>query len=249
MKPFILCICPTYKRPAHLANVLACYLRQTWPFARRHLLICDDARQFAPQASAAEGWSLFAPPARYPNLPAKFNALVAHALEEKKLAPDLMAIWEDDDLYLPWHLAAIGETHARRGEYFTHGQIWSTYKEPRGAVHLGKPGSLFHGSWAFTAGLFERVGRYPIVDRLDFDQRMGTLLRKHGKHALIEQPTPSYVYRWGGVPYHGSQQSGDRFLAHWKSLESRPAPWIGALSPRFDDEAKAIFKRVAQLEL
>jgi hypothetical protein len=247
MEPFILCICPTYKRPAFLANVLACYLRQTWPLTRRHLLICDDAGQFTPQENAAEGWSLFAPPARYPNLPTKFNALVAEALD-RKLAPDLVAIWEDDDLYLPGHLSAIAETHARGGEFFTHQQIWSTYKEPRGSVHLGKPGFLFHGSWAFTAGLFQRVGGYPQVDRLDFDQRMGALLRKHGKHALIEQPVPSYVYRWGGVPFHGSQQSGDRFPEHWKALEKRPAPWIGALSSCFDDEAKAIFKQVAQLE-
>ena len=32
-RPIIACICPTYKRPVHLANAVACYMAQDYPQA------------------------------------------------------------------------------------------------------------------------------------------------------------------------------------------------------------------------
>ena len=94
------CLMPTYGRPSLVQNAIACFLAQDYPAKRRRLLILDDAGQIAPQEG--DGWSLCSTPIRMPTLIAKYAALEA---VDAGWA-DAFVIWDDDDIYLPWHLSA-----------------------------------------------------------------------------------------------------------------------------------------------
>lgn len=97
----ILCLCPTYNHASLLPNTLACFEAQT--YKNRYLLILDDAGQIMPQSG--DRWRIESVPARYPSLPAKYSVMLAIAGDDW----DAIAVWDDDDVYLPWHLAAAAE--------------------------------------------------------------------------------------------------------------------------------------------
>jgi len=235
----IACLCPTYKRPECLANVAECFSRQTYPEDLRRLFILDDANQHRsnPDFPSIQVTNT---PSRLKSLPEKFNSL---ATLSQDWEPDVFAIWEDDDVFLPWHLDSISNAVDRGGEYLISEEVWSTYQEPKGGMHLEGAAGRFHSSWAFTSDLFNRVGGYPDTSRLDFDQQMGFRLRQVGtvEHYSDNDVLPSYVYRWGNPTYHGSQAGEEGFQSLWDSLAGLPSPLVGPLQPRFDSETTLIY--------
>lgn len=96
-----LCLCPTYNHARLLSNTLACFAAQD--HADRYMLILDDAGQITPQSG--DRWRLVSTADRCTSLPAKYNAMLAIAAN---WCPDwdAVAVWDDDDVYLPWHLSA-----------------------------------------------------------------------------------------------------------------------------------------------
>jgi hypothetical protein len=96
----ISCLMPTYGRPTLVQNAIACFEAQDYPADRRRLLILDDAGQIAPHHS--EGWSVWSMPLRMETLTAKYAKL--GELDEGWAY--VYVIWDDDDIYLPWHLSA-----------------------------------------------------------------------------------------------------------------------------------------------
>lgn len=114
----ILCLCPTYNHARLLCNAIACFAAQTHP--DRFLLILDDAGQIAEQSG--DRWRIVTVPTRYPSLPAKYNAL----LEIAQCGPpgpggsagwDAVAVWDDDDVYFPWHLSAAAAAFEANPQY------------------------------------------------------------------------------------------------------------------------------------
>ena len=238
-QPFISCICPTYKRPRLLQNALACFLAQDYPEDRRELIICDDAAQYDSQEGP--DWKLQSTDLRYPGLPHKYNAMIAQA------RGDVIAIWEDDDIFLPWHLSDVAKTAGRQSSgFYVSKKVWSTYKEPFGNAHIEAAAGLFHSSWRFTRNLFEQVGGYPENSELSFDQQFGALLRDAANGCSYYGFTsrPGYVYRWGNNYWHGSQRGGEGYTDLWQAVGQLPAPKQGRLRPRFDAETRLIYNQL-----
>lgn len=229
--PFLTCLCPTYRRPKCLANALACYLAQDYPAERRELLIIDDAGQYDSQTGP--GWRLISTLPRFFSLPAKFNFAAAAADPRT----EAFIVWEDDDVFLPWHLTA----HARAlavVDFSRPGRMLSTCGQNRQGTYVEPFCS--HGGWGFRRSLFERIGGYPLSRELAFDQQMGQALAEAG---TVGDPcylaAPSYVFRWGNPYYHG-QAFGDFF---YDECGRRGDPiWIGTLTPTMDDETERIFR-------
>ncbi|REJ89909.1 MAG: glycosyltransferase [Planctomycetota bacterium] len=237
--PFISCLCPTYKRPALLANAVACFLAQEHPPDRRKLYILDDAGQFEDQTG--DGWQLVSTTERYPTLPAKFDALARMA------TGDLIAIWEDDDIFLRHHLSSIAAAYASGGRFIVTREVFSNYGRPEGLVRRENAAGRFHSSWAFTRELYAEVGGYPKTSELIFDQQMGARLRQAAGDAVRHSDDiagPSYVYRWGNGVYHGSAAGGAGYADLWQQLGEVPAEFVGWLVPRFDDETERIYSVV-----
>lgn len=241
--PRIACLCPTYKRPELLGNAIACFHAQKYPAERRNLVILDDAGQYGASDLGDGGNVIFCvhPAARrYPSLPAKFNVLAATAIAGTF---DALVVWEDDDVYLPHHLSLIAREIAAGAEFVTYRQVWSNFgQEKQGAV-LEPAAGRFHASWAFSSGLFARVGGYPDTPEKNFDQQMGAKLREAAgrRHTEIETDNPGYVYRWGNSTYHGSAIGGDEDWYQKVGELNLPAPFLGRPVVQFDAETERLY--------
>jgi hypothetical protein len=238
MPPRIACLCPTYKRPQHLANALACFFAQWYSDSCRRLYIFDDANQFTPVDSTDV--RIDSCRDRFKSLPKKYNQMAEIAKEWK---PDIYVVWEDDDVFLPWHLIQIAEAYELGAQFIRPKQVYSNYGQPFGTVIKEDAIGRFHSSWAYASTLFWDLGGYPDTGRLDFDQRMGGLCAAMDpKLVYCKDWKPSYVYRWNNGVYHGSQAGEDGYQSLWDGLGMRTAPPVGSLIPAFDEETTLIFK-------
>jgi hypothetical protein len=193
----IAAVCVTYLRPRQLGWMIGCFLRQDYPAADRELVVLDDAGQY--QEQRGEGWRLVSTDRRFATLGEKRNAAAALVSDEVQA----MAVWDDDDLYLPWALSASAAALERAA--------WSRpsrvlHPQPDGRLTQHYTGGLFHGGWAYRRSLFHAVGGYPAMDNGE-DQALGRRFLQAG--ATEADPmalgfAPFYVYVWSS----GSHLSG-----------------------------------------
>lgn len=265
------CLCPTYKRPQFLANAYAQFLLQTLPAGvEARLFIYDDARQFVPQQG--ERFDIHTSD-RLPfdeGLPAKYNYLTLMA---DAWGADAYVVWEDDDIFFPWHLAQIATAINNGVRYYRLRKTWTTYGQAKGRAMLEGAAGRFHSSWAFTAEALRAVGGYPKTNRLDFDQQLNRLLlqvdpsvkylnsvdiagevRVSPEDISIKRDwstdpavfRPGYCYRWGNGMYHGSQRGEEGYRSLWESLDKLPAPPVETLKPEMDSQTMAVWYNVHQ---
>ena len=192
----------TYKRPVQLGRMLACYLVQD--YENRELVILDDAGQYDNQEG--DRWRLVSVRRRYPTLGAKRNAAAAI------VSPDAeaIAVWDDDDCYLPW---ALGASVAALED-----ACWS---RPSQVLHPAPDGSgeltrhrtatdgrgrqkLYHAAWAFRRETFEGIGGYsPAINNGEDQQLMRRLERAGTTEADPCELgfAPFLVCSWGQGPW------------------------------------------------
>lgn len=258
----IACLCPTYKRPECLPNAVQCFIQQ-WAHSQPEfdcrLFVLDDAGQYfsqlvnRPVNPGIAMTVLKSHTYRYPSLPLKYEALVELANEWDA---DGYVIWEDDDIFLPWHLSNIGKAFADGIRYYRHPDVFSTYLENKQGLHLEEAAGRFHSSWAFTREVYEQVGGYSALldevtdtsptKKLNFDQRLGALLRMADppmREDYYYRLCPSYVYRWGNPTYHGSAFGESGYADLWERLGKQEASYIGELVPEFDTETEVVWRK------
>lgn len=187
----IAAVCCTYLRPVQLGQMIHCFLRQDYPAEMRELLVLDDAGQYGNQSGP--GWRLVCTPRRFATLGQKRNA----AARLVSADVDGLAVWDDDDLYLPWALrasaAALGHAPWSRPSLVLH-------PNPDGALRQHLTGGLFHGGWSYRREAFEAVGGYPNEMSNGEDQGLAARLAAAGTPQADPAALgfePFYVYRWG----------------------------------------------------
>ena len=228
--PKIACLCPTYHRPQVLADCIECFNRQTYPIDRRELIILDDGGQYDHQSGP--GWNLVSLPVRFRTLGEKRNATAA------LVSPDVthFALWDDDDIYLPWHLQNMAEV-------FEAGCEWS---KPRDLfIHSGGPfrrkGTtfLYHAMWGFSRELFLAVGGYPAMQS---GQDQGLL--KRFKQAKTEWKSPSgdtsFAYRWHSYP--GAKHLSAMGNGGYESRKKEKIEHVGRIKPAWSKDWAALAK-------
>jgi hypothetical protein len=205
-------VCVTYNRPRQLGQMIRCFERQD--YASRQLLILDDAGQYDP--TEGPGWRLLSVAERFPTLGQKRNAaarLVSSDVEA-------LAVWDDDDLYMPWALrasvAALERAAWSRPSLVLHPQ-------PDGSLRQHRTGGLFHSGWAYRRDAFDRVGGYPSINNGE-DQGLAERFRRFGvaeaDPVALGFP-PFLIYpRTGGL--HLSW-AGARGYENWARLAIQPA--------------------------
>ena len=200
-------------------------------------MILDDAGQIAPQTG--DGWEVISVTRRFRSLPEKFNALAGLA------RGDLLLVWEDDDIYLPWHITAHVEALATGG-FSKSSRVLSLYT---GGLQEEDATGRFHASVALTRSAFESVGGWPLTSRGDFDQ---TFLNRLQRVGVTVDPCcshpPSYVFRWGSTgAYHGqAQMRGPQDEAWYASIAETDSVPVSARSliPRYDTETEIVLRAV-----
>jgi hypothetical protein len=191
----------TYKRPVQVGRMLACFLAQDYP--NRELVILDDAGQH--QSQQGDRWRLVSVRRRYPTLGAKRNAATA------LISPDCdaVAVWDDDDCYLPWALSA--SVAALNGaDWSRPGQVLHAAPDGSGRLtaHLtwtnDPAGKLYHAAWAFRRETLRRIGGYcQRLSNGEDQELMQRLLTANTREADPCQLgfAPFLVCSWGQGPW------------------------------------------------
>jgi hypothetical protein len=187
--PNIACLCVTFNRPHLLPNLIESFNRQDYPLLRRQLLILDDCGQY-PTEPGGDGWQVISVRRRFETLSAKRNALAAMTGSDV----DAIAIWDDDDTYLPW--ALLASAWAMKRGPVSHPSVVLTDK-----LKLAETGQkLYQASTAIDRDLFLDLGGYPRGNS-GVDQKLVSLLREKSGPAIdpTEHFPPFYVYGWQGT--------------------------------------------------
>jgi hypothetical protein len=244
------CLCPTYGRPSLVSNAAALFLMQRLrPQDTAALLVLDDASQIKPQTLTSEhhrktvrvfnhdGWI---------RLQLKYPILADQAGRSC-----VYVIWDDDDLYLPWHLQAIAEALEGVQCGLAHPtRIWSTYSTRPEEVPLAQrlhqdwATGRFHGAAAVTEGLLAAAGGWCTDDRADYDQEHLHRWGRCGRHVdTCAKWPPSYVYRWADTArWHVSGRIEDNRYAQPPIQEPGSVDW---LHPALDESSRVILEVLA----
>lgn len=239
--PFISCLCPTYLRPRLLVNSLACYLAQDYPANRRELIILDDAGQIPSQEGP--GWRVHSIAQRFVSLPEKYNVLA------KLARGSVLVIWEDDDIYLPWHLMAHASC-LMHNKFSKPSCVLSTYT---GKVEQEPADGRFFASIAVTKTLWDKAEGIVATKRADFDQQsIAKFLEIGGQYGdpvdYSPARVPAYVFRWGSTgAYHGQavMQGGDD-EGWYDRLAATQMEQVQVLYPQFDSETLAVMQALVK---
>ncbi|NUQ66151.1 MAG: glycosyltransferase family 2 protein [Pirellulales bacterium] len=225
----IAAVCCTYHRPRQLGSLIKCFLEQDYPRGKRELVILDDAGEYDNQEG--DGWRLVSVCQRWPTLGEKRNAAAA------MVSPDVdaLAVWDDDDLYLPWALrasvAAVSESPWSRPSLVLHEQA-------DGSLRQHETGGLFHGGWAYRREAFDRAGGYLAINNGE-DQDLARRMTEAGvwwADPIALGFAPFYIYRLGNAAGyhlsnlgpHGYERLGararrrSRLVIGWPRDYSRP---------------------------
>lgn len=192
----ILCLCPTYgKTPEVIANSIQCFLDQTYKEA--HLFIYDDLGNYRDAESITEELegrvTLVSVLQRSSGIVAKYERMLDLA-NFLGIDYDAIALWDDDDVYLPEHLANHVKTLVFPVDWSYPDNVYSTY----GNMLRAEPsGGRFWASLAITRNSFERIGGFVQSTLATFDQQSLAKFNALLYRGIPDKESgPTYVFRW-----------------------------------------------------
>jgi hypothetical protein len=200
----IAAVCVTYLRPKQLGWMIRCFLRQDYPAEQRELVILDDAGQYDNQSGP--GWRLASTSRRFATLGEKRNAAVALVGADV----ESLAVWDDDDLYLPWALSASAAA-LKRADWSRPALV--LHPQSDGSLRQHQTGGLFHGGWAYRRTLFQAAGGYPAMNNGE-DQALARRFAAAGAEAADPCAAgfrPFYVYSWSSNGWHLSGMGNEGY--------------------------------------
>jgi len=225
-------------------NALALFLGQSLRHGdTAHLVILDDANQIDIDSGASGplSWEVI-PLTQWIPLPKKYSELVRLA------GPcDAFACWDDDDVYLPWHLAAIADVLDMPSEWSHPSHVWSTYqRDPLTQWPVMEyANGRFHGALAVRREALTTVNGWPDTMLATYDQQMISNLVSHfgppGNPCMRNQP--SYVYRWGDTQRHHASGSIDE-RGEYRKPPIQEQVHIEHLTPQLDASASALLAKL-----
>lgn len=198
----VTCLCPTFRRPALLEQSIGCFEQQDYDDCE--LLILDDANQI--RSHSGKNWRVISVPNRFNSLSEKYNALAGMA------SGSALCLWEDDDLYLPWHVSSHAKA-LRESGYSKPSKVWSLYT---GEPQIENAAGRFHGSIAFARERFLESGGWPLTTAPNFDAQFMSRLGEPVD--TLAYGKPSYVFRWHTNSYHGQAMGED----WWEAAKDVP---------------------------
>lgn len=247
--PFISCLCPTFRRPRLLQNAIACFLEQDYPQDRRELIILDDddAYENLEYKTPKGNYRVVSHGRAYSSLTEKYNALAGIA------EGDVFAVWEDDDVYLPWHLTSnvrcMGSSISIPW-VSKSSMVYSTYGNK---LQTEKATGRFHASLVFNRIAFEKVGGWPDTKRADFDQMF---IQSFLRNVSVCDPTesgamPSYCFMWEqSREYHGQSfmrsPEDEEWFSRGRDIIPVPTDCPRYLYSNFTPESAAVYQELCK---
>lgn len=158
---------------------------------------------------------------------------------------DSVAIWDDDDLYLPDHLT----NHAKALETFdwSHpSSVWSTYtSKPEIEVATGR----FYAAAAVRRDWLEEFGGWRKTGRADFDQLFLADAGQRPKGDPCEFGDPQFVFRWRDTGANHAQSAitkPDDEQWYWRQHPTSNL-LINGIQPRYDAAAAKTIEAINEI--
>jgi hypothetical protein len=174
--------CITWNRPHELGRLIESFKRQDYPY--RFLTILDDAGQY-PDQPCGDRWQIISVNRRFRTIGEKRSACVGLTPDHA----DMLAVFDDDDLYLPWALsscvAALESAPWAQARVVLEWDGWissqSWHKqETFNRKDPFRPG--YHSAWSFRREAYVAIGGYQSSAHEDWPLAEA-LLRKFGPSA------------------------------------------------------------------
>ena len=149
-EPLVSCIMPTLGRPDFVHEAVAFFLWQDYP--RKELIVLNDCpgQDFVGEYC---GVRFINRDARFATLGEKRNACIEAA------SGSLIAVWDDDDVYLPWRLSyTVRAMRENRTHFFRAAEFWAYWGEAKLHDNQSVPGWISHQNTLFSKDLWREVG-------------------------------------------------------------------------------------------
>lgn len=232
----ILAFMPTLGRPHLVEQAIRMFELQTWQ--DREMLVYDTANQM-PEISG-DRWRIV----HQGELPWSMGTTCNVGIRLSD-AP-LIARWDDDDHYLPWHLEACIEA-LTTGRWSCPSVVWD-YVLPDlpslvKTTHRDGGKWAYAGAWAFRRDAFEEVGGYSEEhfreEECDFRNALIATSGPPADTITMRFPAASYVYLGNKVPRssHYGQLTDDQRRA----AQQKRWPKVESISPRWPEGYMAGF--------
>lgn len=259
--PYVVALCPTKGRPKLIPNVLAMWNAQTYPTDRRELLIFDDQPNFP--SCSGDNWQLVST-GQYDHISEKYEDMVEYAIEVYN--PDLLVVWEDDDIYLPTHISNAAAMQILGHDVTRNSLIWTNHPGGFGKARLYTANAPYHGSWSFTPEAYRNAGGYISSDEerrsyrtigsyngigfdANFCSRLSNTCVNLCQSPFVRLPGimgyvdiavfPTYVYRFGTTGYANASGIGLDFQARYNAAHS-DIDMYPRPEPEFDEETQLL---------
>jgi glycosyltransferase involved in cell wall biosynthesis len=187
----ISCVCYTHGRAHIIGEAVESYLRQLPCGVDTELLIVNDCPE---QPLACDQ-----PGVRVENVPMCKSVCEKFNVSMRMAAGEYIAVWEDDDISLPWRLARSVEQSKMLYNYKQlRAWFWNNGKIDGHAHNLFFGNSFFRKSDWFAGGGAAPNG-YP--DATGHAAVVEATKARHGQY-IVEECDPRdlyWIYRWGGV--------------------------------------------------
>ena len=120
--PLVSCIMPTFGRPEFIDEAVAMFIAQDYP--EKELIVLNDCPGQTFRCGLP-GVRVINSRQRYPSLGEKRNAAIEMA------SGGMIAVWDDDDVHLPWRLSfSVSEALRLNTEFYRPAEFWAYWGGP-----------------------------------------------------------------------------------------------------------------------
>lgn len=206
------CVMPTFGRPDLVPESVGMFLAQDYP--HKELIILNDCPDQT-YVSSHPDVKVVNARSRFPSLGEKRNEAIRMATGQ------LIAVWDDDDIYLPWRLSlSVAQMRHHDTPLFIPDCYWAYWGTDRLLTNNAAPGWISHPACMFSKALWQAAGEYPAItlgEDSAFFQKAIALMGETWPVREIAW-TDRFMILRGTSPYHHTSIEGGAAAA-----DTRPA--------------------------
>lgn len=194
--PLVTCLQLSYGRPQLSTEAVECFLRQTYKNKKLIIVNTHPSPVYFDK--------------KYDNIEVHNIKPLSHLSDIYRYGLDLIkskyfCIWDDDDIFLPWHIEDRVNCILEHPEYNAVGHKYGIYAENNEIKNIG--GNMFVSQY-----LYANNGIRPDSNLSCWDTNWHD--KAWNRYHLDFPYKPSYIYRWGTGEDHISGHGGDEEKQH-----------------------------------
>lgn len=226
MSPLVTCLQLSYGRPQMSVEAVECFLKQTYPNKKLIIINTHPSPVFFERA--------------YDNIEVHNIKPLSHLSNVYRYGLDLIkseyfCIWDDDDLFMPWHIEDRVDFAMKNPQYDAIGHTHCFVSFNNKIRELAQ--NMFVAQY-----LYKNNGIRPDTDISCWDVSWHD--KKWNRHQFALPTRPSYIYRWATGEGHisGEASEAGQHKNYLKNIEEKSKvkfdfPWVPSWRLNYDQEA------------